>query len=254
MRYRILPYKAASKSAKVLSQATGIRRLRVKRITPFAARAGDVFINWGAGSATARSVLGEGYDSLNWVNHPDLVSASSDKLVALTKMRGAGTVVPDFTTSFGEACAWADDGSTVVCRETVRGHSGHGITIAEGYDDMVEGCALYTKYVPKFDEYRVHVIRGEVVDVQQKRKRTDVEEANYRVRNSANGWVFCRENIELHNNVPLQSIAAVAALGLDFGAVDVGFTRRGDVATVYEVNTACGLEGQTIETYKENIL
>ena len=254
MRYRILPYKAASKSAKVLSQATGIRRLRVKRTTTFAARASDVFLNWGAGSTTARSVLGDGYANLNWVNHPDMVSASSDKLVALTKMREVGVVVPDFTTSFGEACAWADEGATVVCRGSVRGHSGEGITIAESYDDMVSGCPLYTKYVPKFDEYRVHVVRGEVVDVQQKRKRTDVEEANYRVRNSANGWVFCRENIELHHNVAKQSMAAVAALGLDFGAVDVGFTRHGEVATVYEVNTACGLEGQTINTYKENIL
>lgn len=251
MRTRILPYKAASKSAKVLSQATGIRLLRVRRITPFAARAGDVFINWGAGSTTARSVLGAGYANLNWVNHPDRVSESSNKLVALTKMREAGVVVPDFTTSFGEACAWSDNGSTVVCRGSVRGHSGEGITVAEIYDDMVSGCPLYTKYVPKFDEFRVHVMHGKVVDIQQKRKRLDVEEASYKVRNAANGWVFCRENMWLHDNVPKQSMAAVDALGLDFGAVDVGFTRHGEVATVYEVNTACGLEGQTIDTYKE---
>jgi glutathione synthase/RimK-type ligase-like ATP-grasp enzyme len=44
---------------------------------------------------------------------------------------------------------------------------------------------------------------------------------------------------------------AVQALGLDFGAADVGFNNN--KASVYEVNTACGLMGKTLEAYAEAI-
>jgi glutathione synthase/RimK-type ligase-like ATP-grasp enzyme len=44
---------------------------------------------------------------------------------------------------------------------------------------------------------------------------------------------------------------AVAALGLDFGGVDVIWNERRQMAYVLEVNTACGLEGQTVNDYAE---
>jgi D-alanine-D-alanine ligase-like ATP-grasp enzyme len=41
------------------------------------------------------------------------------------------------------------------------------------------------------------------------------------------------------------------ALGLDFGAADVLFNARRNQAYVLEVNTAPGLEGQTVNDYAE---
>jgi glutathione synthase/RimK-type ligase-like ATP-grasp enzyme len=47
---------------------------------------------------------------------------------------------------------------------------------------------------------------------------------------------------------------AVAALGLDFGAVDIGWNRSTRRATVYEVNTAPYVEGTTAKMYAEAIV
>jgi len=46
-----------------------------------------------------------------------------------------------------------------------------------------------------------------------------------------------------------QASLAIAALGLDFGAVDIIWNNHYQLATVLEVNTAPGLEGQTITDY-----
>ena len=89
------------------------------------------------------------------------------------------------------------------------------------------------------------------MDVQQKRLRrgTEKNDLTYKVRSYANGWVFCREGIELPQCVTDASLAAVKCLALDFGAVDVGYNRKEDRAAVFEVNTAPGIEGTTLEVY-----
>jgi glutathione synthase/RimK-type ligase-like ATP-grasp enzyme len=44
------------------------------------------------------------------------------------------------------------------------------------------------------------------------------------------------------------AVHCVSALGLDFGAVDVIENKKG--SWILEVNTAPGLEGQTLEVYR----
>ena len=119
-------------------------------------------------------------------------------------------------------------------------------------DGRIPHAPLYTKYIKKADEYRVHVFGGKVLDVQQKRKRQCVDNAdvNYQVRNARNGWVFCRGGVAAHERVIDAGVRAVAALDLDFGAADVGWNARNESATVYEVNTAPGVEGSTLEAYR----
>lgn len=115
---------------------------------------------------------------------------------------------------------------------------------------------LYTQYVKKADEYRIHVFDGQVIDIQQKRKRQEVpnEEVDYQIRNLAGGWVFCRDNIDCPSVCSTLAIDAVSALGLTFGAVDIGFNRNEGVGYVYEVNTAPGLEGSTLDSYFEALV
>ena len=48
--------------------------------------------------------------------------------------------------------------------------------------------------------------------------------------------------------------AAIKALGLDFGAVDIIYNEAEDQHYVLEVNTAPGLEGTTLQKYTEAIL
>jgi glutathione synthase/RimK-type ligase-like ATP-grasp enzyme len=113
---------------------------------------------------------------------------------------------------------------------------------------------LYVQYVKKQQEFRVHVAFGEVIDVQEKRKRKDLPEdfsTNFQVRNHQTGWVYCREDITEPNELRPMAVAATAALGLDFGAVDLIYNAKRNECFCLEINTAPGLEGQTVKKYAD---
>ncbi len=150
--------------------------------------------------------------------------------------------------------AEANEGG-ILCRTLTRASGGRGITLARRLSELVE-APLYTEYVKKADEYRVHIFGGEVIDIQQKRKRREIpnEQINYQIRNHASGWVYCRDGINCPDSVIAASHSALGVLGLDFGAVDVGFNRHKEEPCVYEVNTAPGLEGATLNSYAEAII
>jgi len=162
---------------------------------------------------------------------------------------------PPFTTSTGQAYSWIEDGCQVVARTILNGNSGAGIVLLseEHLDEPVVQAPLYVKYVPKKQEYRVHVFRGEVVDVQRKARRKDVEDkdVNWKIRNHSNGFIFARGEAlgDVPEDVLKQSKLAVAACGLDFGAVDVIFSDKEQAAYVLEINSAPGLSGSTLDGY-----
>ena len=137
-------------------------------------------------------------------------------------------------------------------RSTLTGHSGVGISLCTSNDDVPQ-APLYVKYIPKRKEFRVHVIFGKVVDIQQKRKREGFENANFQVRNHANGWVYCRENLEEPTGLREAALRSVEELGLDFGAVDIIWNEKHNRCYVLEVNTAPGLEGTSVNIYADNI-
>jgi glutathione synthase/RimK-type ligase-like ATP-grasp enzyme len=89
--------------------------------------------------------------------------------------------------------------------------------------------------------------------VQQKRRRNgDALTGDAAlIRNAANGWVFAVNDVrftspEIEEKVRSYSVAAVKALGLDFGAVDIIVNKKGTEAYVLEVNTAPGIESPTV--------
>lgn len=164
--------------------------------------------------------------------------------------------VPEYTDSKANALAWAAMGSTVVARTVLNGNSGEGIVIVQHVEDMVD-APLYVQYVQKKQEYRIHVLNGEVVDVQRKARRKDVpdDQINWMVRNHDNGFIFARDEGlgEVPEDVPAQALLAVKVCGLDFGAVDVIYNEKQGKAYVLEVNTAPGLSGQTLEGYAQRL-
>jgi glutathione synthase/RimK-type ligase-like ATP-grasp enzyme len=133
------------------------------------------------------------------------------------------------------------------CRTVLNGSSGQGIVHAKTPEELVD-APLYVQYIPKSQEFRVHVMFNKVIFVQEKRKRNGVE-ANKQIRTHDNGWVFCVKDVVLPEGAAEICTRAVDALGLDFGAVDVVF-RQGR-AYVLEVNTAPGLEGTTLQRYTD---
>ena len=187
---------------------------------------------------------------MNVLNKPQNVRLATNKLRTFQRFRDSGfTAIPSWTTDKEEAKKWVGEGSAVVARTVLDGHSGAGIVLCDSVE-QVPNAPLYTQYVKKQKEFRVHVAFGNVIDVQEKRRSREVgAEADNRIRNHHTGWVYCREEIAEPERLRETAIAAIAALGLDFGAVDLIWNQKKDLVLVLEVNTACGLEGQTLLTY-----
>lgn len=234
MRIRILPYKSASQSAKKLAQALGGKRLRLEG-SSFVKRDDDLVINWGNSSCPWPTALNAS------------VMPAGDKLKFMFRMKDTNNeeVVPRFWTSKEDI---PDNAFPIVCRTVLNGHSGHGIVIANSRDDLVE-CPLYVQYVKKKYEYRVHLGKDCVIATQQKRRKNDHPNPNWLVRSHDNGFVYTRQNVNPPSSVFNVARRAFDASGLDFGAVDVIYNANQEKAYVLEINTAPGLEGQTIEDY-----
>ncbi|MNZ03502.1 hypothetical protein D3C78_201770 [compost metagenome] len=182
------------------------------------------------------------------------------KVLEPAPQQGLAVRTPEFTTDRYLAMQWLDKGFTVVERHVLNGNSGEGIRLVEptrneedrGEDNKIERCPLYVKYVPKKQEYRIHVCGGVAVDIQRKARRKDVADdaINWKIRNHGNGFIFARnEDGITPPDVLVQAVNAVKALGLDFGAVDVIFNDKEQKAYVLEVNTAPGLAGETLQGY-----
>jgi glutathione synthase/RimK-type ligase-like ATP-grasp enzyme len=243
----IFPYNPGSKSAKELSAALGIKRIK-KEGSKFKGAKHKLVINWGCGA------LPEEIGKCTVLNSPVAVSKASNKLSAFKAMAEAGVRIPRFTENAGEVMDMLDQGKVVVARTVLNGHSGAGIVVLEGEDADVVKAPLYVEYVPKKQEYRIHVCNGEVVDIQRKARNKEVadENVNWKIRNHANGFIFARGEEalgEVPADVTEQAVNAVKALGLDFGAADVIFNDKQQQAYVLEVNTAPGLSGATLEGY-----
>jgi glutathione synthase/RimK-type ligase-like ATP-grasp enzyme len=182
------------------------------------------------------------------------LSAGTDKLTQLNRFNANEIECPEFTRDKEQARKWIADGSVVVCRTLLRASEGRGIVVAETEAQLVD-APLYTKYVPKKQEYRVHVLNGKVIDVQQKRKKRGFEdERNTRIRNLANGYVFCRDGIVEPPALRQLAINATKSLGYSLGAVDVAYNVKKDTLVVLEVNACPGMQGTTLEKYADAIV
>jgi glutathione synthase/RimK-type ligase-like ATP-grasp enzyme len=186
------------------------------------------------------------------INNLAALAVASNKLSTFQKLKDVdGICIPTWTTDRSVAEQWINDGITVLSRTSLGGHSGAGIHLCDK-DHPLVAAPLYVQYIKKQKEFRVHVAFGEVIDVQEKRKRKDVPEdfaTNYQVRNHHTGWVYCRENIQEPDGLRNMAVQSVAQLGLDFGAVDLIWNEKRNEVYVLEINTAPGLEGQTVEKY-----
>lgn len=187
---------------------------------------------------------------------PFKLTSGTDKLTQLTKFKENNVGTLEFTIDRAVAVTWLPT-TPVVCRTLLRGSEGRGIVVAETQDQLVV-APLYTRYFKKKTEYRVHVFNGRVIDVQEKRKRKmegeQVNAADTRIRNLANGYVFCRENIAEPDGLRDLAVRATAALGYSLGAVDVAFNQHRNQLAVLEVNSNPGLQGTTLENYSNAII
>lgn len=249
MRYRVWT-RGPSKGGRALARALGGKKVGPNN--PYQPISDAVIINWGDSQCPLHHAL----------NPSSAISRMANKLTAFRVFRDANVPIPKFAET-RDAVSW--DG-TVVVRHKLTGHSGEGIEIVEPGNEL-PNASLYVQYIPKNEEYRIHVGRKKVLDEfepvpdefeykyeviaeQRKGRRHDVADSNvnWKVRNHANGFVYVRQGFVTPPCVKQAAIDALRASGLDFGAVDIIYTKKGK-AYVLEINTAPGLEGTTVEDY-----
>lgn len=228
-RIFIKSHTAGSRGALSLARAIGAKVIKHVN-SNYKPREGDVVIPWGS---------------------------SSNKLQNFQQFNAKGVQCPIWTTEKAVAEGMITNGDTIVCRTILNGSCGKGIVIAKTLEELVD-APLYVKYVPKKEEYRVHVAFGKVIAVQRKARRKECENPNWQIRNHENGFVFIHEEVPEHGYdddavLPNLAVAAVFALDLKIGAVDIIWNEKNNQYYVLEVNTSPGLEGKTIDAYVKAI-
>lgn len=268
-----------------LKEALGATMMRSVGSTYTGRRAGAV-INWGCVNSEAQRLAHIAETAGRpFLNHPTFVSHAVNKGMFFDKMRRE---LPQFTIpfvdNFDDAIDLVEQGSRMYARTILNGHSGKGIVLMvnardverEAIQRVVNGgsmpvyrpgddlrqslrdCKLFTQGVAgKRTEYRVHVVSGQVILVQQKRRKEDWgnnPHYNSLVRNLESSWIYAVNLDQLGlEAVKEAATRAVLTFGLDFGAVDVIYKHQTEQAFVLEINTAPGLDqdGSALTAYTE---
>ena len=254
MRPIIYPYKMGSRSARALSSSLKDYDSKLVRHNGRYRNKypSHTIINWG------NSEYPEWYNPTSgskWLNRPENVAKASDKILCFKELKNCDIPTPEWTTDHRVALEWSKSGHIVYCRTLTRAKGGNGIVIAKKPLELVS-APLYTKYLETRGEYRVHVFKDKVIDYQKKRMKLEVldnDNNNVYIRNVNNGFVFCRNSLDYIEDNKRIAILALSSLSLDFGAIDIirDIHRK---SFVLEINTAPGLEGQTVNSYANAII
>lgn len=135
----------------------------------------------------------------------------------------------------------------------------------EGGNDFLVTRPRYdywTKIVRATKEYRVHVWKGKIMRIADKRHRRDQEwlatgrQPHEWCRTWDAGWftAYGFPHGEVPRGIRQACRDALTALGLDFGAVDVGWLPSEERPVVFEVNRAPGLGPNTARLYCNKIV
>ncbi len=176
-----------------------------------------------------------------------------NKIEQFRRFQENNVACPNFTTNPNDVDKLGS--KTVFARTLINSTNGRGIVEFEVGEGATPRAPLYTEYIPKKAEYRVHVFGNTVIDIQQKRKRRGFDgERDTRVRNMANGYVYCRDGITPPSGIDSLAVAAVRAVGYQYGAVDIVYTEKNSRLAVLEVNSRPGLLGTTLDRYSDALV
>lgn len=213
-------------------------------------RAPQVLVRWGSRRGMPHTDI-----ELNTI---PAIAAASDKVLTLTALQNKGLPVPLFWTTWDKMARYIRDymGPATVFGRDRHGSQGRDIEVyrvggraVDGYDEQPRRQHdWYSLYMDSRREYRLHVVRDKVVRIQGKYlDYPELAEKNPYVRNYSTGYRFRTPRKDLIPSRKKSAIEAVAALGLDFGAVDM--VLNGPQATILEVNTAPSCSPLTAHCY-----
>lgn len=201
-----------------------------------------VDVNWGCGP----QVIGQ-YRTTNRILNAN-ISNSVRKMRTFERLDAASLPHPRVVT---DPRATADDvpfymrGRYLGRTDGLSG--GEGITVYERGQLPERGTThdFFSQVVAKRVEARLHVAGGTVICEQVKLVPAG---SNVLIRNHSNGARFSARPLQTSVSDEEAArareiaVAAIAAVGLDFGAVDMALTQRGNWV-IFETNSAPGLSG-----------
>ena len=212
-----------SEAADELATALGNRGARLRNLSD-RGRGTSLIVNWG----TAQRVWPRGIRVLN----PHVLG---DKLRELQLLQAFQVPIPPLSLVY--RVGWL----------------GRRLMHEDGNDFGAESrrADYWTQRLDIVDEYRVHSFHGRSLGVLKKMPRRGIEPHAF-IRSYRYGWTFGYRFDRALIPANLREVAhrAVAAVGYDFGAVDIG-TVRGGGLVVFEVNSAPGIEGDEVKAYAE---
>jgi hypothetical protein len=199
----------------------------------------DILIRWGfSGEPKIQPLVG-------YIGNTESIRLAADKLRALEVMKDSGVRVPEFG---GRATL----PNAPVYIRTKHHFAGRGLQFVENPQNSgsihLPGWNHWVKAITEpRTEYRVHVASGYLIHRQRKLWQGENPEPGSvedRVRNHGNGWRFCSK-ATVKNDISIQAKAAVKALGVEWGAVDILYLHDRGIAYVLEVNTAPALSEES---------
>lgn len=184
--------------------------------------------------------------------------AGVDKIAQYKWFEANGVPALEYTTDTMVAQEWwsGEKGKDVIGRRLIQASCGKGIVIYTGATacPQEDPCPVYTLYKKKKREFRVHVYKDKVVRVVEKKLRKDWDgPREAKIRNLANGYVFCSCEDEPAGIREL-AIKAGNVVSSDFKGVDVGYNEKLNELFVIEVNSAPGIEGTNLTAYVDAII
>lgn len=243
-------YNEHSESGTELAKALGLKMIKHDD-RKFKGSEDKKVLNWG------RSDLPVQVRRSTVINPENSVAQAVNKVNAFLAMTKAGVSTVPFTLKKEEAVTWLAEGHRVFARTRVKGKDGEGL-VECFINDKIPNARLYTKVIPQEKEYRVNLVDareqpgnlGWGVSCQRRVVLDDFKgDVHPDIKTSGNGYGFKYVTQNIPASVIEQAKAALKAVKLDFGGVDVLYSRDGK-AYVLEVNTAPAFTPRVIATLK----
>ena len=225
----ILYHRSTGRTARMLSEVLHLDR--AKAVDPYT----PVVIRWGSSTPAVLDFA---------INTRQSIALTSHGLNSLQVMEEAGVPVPTVWTR----PPTVEELYPILAR-TINHRGGMDILWCENHAEAVgTGRGFFTRYTKVDHEFRVHVFGGEVLRVFRKVKRES--DADNLIRTSYRGWGYSRvtESSIGESGVSV-SLNAISALGLAFGAVDLGYNSETGKFVVFEANTGPSLNSVSLLYY-----
>lgn len=202
----------------------------------------DSLVRWGSQSALRRRVSGV------LINSRSALAVASNKVECFRALSEVGLATPRYATSRREALKHLKFPMLVRSPSGWQGRNTH-LALQPADLDRLPSMrdTFFVEYVPKQAEYRVHVFQGRAFRSTRKVFTGTDDQYDGVVWNHETGWVFSSDE-EISPMIPSIGAAAVSALGLDMGAVDILISLTGD-PVILEINTGPGLAPLTLDLY-----